>query len=85
VDFDTQHDVIELATELFAAAYAQDPRTEEEFARTWNAAVSTILRTHPSARIETIAYAAGVAMGRFHARSGCDWCKKWPGSPARLQ
>jgi hypothetical protein len=83
MDFDT--DVIEMAAELFGAAYAQDPRTEEEFARPWNAAVADILRTHPHTRIETTAYAAGVAMGRFHARAGCDCCKKRPGSPARLQ
>ena len=68
MDFDT--DVIEMAAELFGAAYAQDPRTEEEFTRDWNAAVADILRTHPHTRIETIAYAAGVAMGRFHRVRG---------------
>jgi len=54
-----------MAAELFGAAYAQDPRTEEEFAEAWNAAVADIARTHPNARMETIAYAASVAMGRF--------------------
>jgi hypothetical protein len=75
MNFDTEHKAMLTAAALFELVNAERFKSEEEFKRACMDVVEEILHRHPDMDATIIAFAQGVALGRYQARRECGCVK----------
>jgi len=71
MDLDANTKAVKTAAAPFELVNAEGAQSEEEFARVYGDAVAAILHQNPDMGTELIAFAADLALGRYHARREC--------------
>jgi hypothetical protein len=69
LEFNT--DRVTTAAALFELANAEEAQSKEEHCSFFRDAINDILHRHPDMNAELIAFAAGIAVGRYQARRLC--------------